>query len=299
MRGWGSAVAAPVAAWLLSMGVAAAAQNVDAPTQTTNAGTEASDAEQRWWEHDIWADPERGFHYYPPPERRKPPAQRKSGTPPSNAAARKPLEQITDIEELRAERERRLNTAVMQPTPENMRAYLEVNTLMLRKSALFSDMWRRTVWEHPEFDFNTQHPFANFAQADLRQMRSRQKAEIATGLSQSHGLLFFYKASCPYCKLQAPVLRMLSSQYGIEVLAISLDGSVMEEWPEAKPDNGISMVVSGGRGIDIVPTLYLVSRATRQAIALGSGVLALDEIIERMYLLTQTKPGEGLAGGLR
>ena len=60
------------------------------------------------------------------------------------------LKSIPTIEGLREERERRLNTAVMNPTEENMKLYLEANHFVQEKSALFADQWRRVAWQNPD-----------------------------------------------------------------------------------------------------------------------------------------------------
>ncbi len=282
-------------AGLFSLTSALFAQTLPRTPDSAEAKPEAAAPAVPWWEQDIWKDPERGFHYYPEPRR----PREKPENKPKEPISRKSLKDIADLDELKAERERRLKAAVMNPSTENMVAYLEANTLVLQKSAMFADVWRRTVWTHPEFSFNAQNPTANFAQAELRQARMMAREDTARDLAGDHGLLFFYRSDCPYCKLQAPVLRRLSERYGIEVLAISLDGGPLDGWPEAKPDNGISNVVSLGRGIEAVPALYLVSRDRRQAVLLGAGVLALDDIVERMHVLAKVGVGEGLAGGVR
>lgn len=295
MPGRISTLEALAIAGLFSVTSALFAQTLSRTPDAAEAKPEAAAPAVPWWEQDIWKDPERGFHYYP--ELRRP--RQKPEDQPKEPAARKSLKDITDLDELKAERERRLKAAVMNPSTENMVAYLEANTLVLQKSAMFADVWRRTVWTHPQFDFNARNPTANFAQVELRQARLMEREGTARDLAADHGLLFFYRSDCPYCKLQAPVLRTLSERYGIEVLPVSLDGGPLEGWPEAKPDNGISRVVSQGRGIEAVPALYLVSRDARQALLLGSGVLAMDEIVERMHVLTKVGVGDGPAGGVR
>lgn len=292
-----AAAQALIAPSLVCLALLATAQ-VAGPAAAADLDKSAvSDATDKWWEADIWRDPERGFFYYPPERARAKP--RRPEAPKQPAAAPRPIKEITDHDELKAERDRRLKVAIMAPTPENMSAYLEANTYMMQKSAMFSDMWRRTVWSNAEFDFNVQNPNANFAQVELRQARTALKNQTLKDIGRDFGLLFFYRADCSQCKLQAPVLRMLGQSHGIEVLPVSLDGGPLEGWPEARPDNGISTVVSQGRGVAAVPTLYLVSRDTRRSVMLGSGVLAADEIIDRVHVLTQLAPGEDVAGGIR
>lgn len=78
----------------------------------------------------------------------------------------------------------------------------------------------------------------------------------------------------------------------MSVLTVSMDGGPIPLFPDAKRDNGISMIVSGGAGIEIVPAVYLVNRRTNEAIPLGTGVLAAEDIAERIRVITRTKPGQ-------
>lgn len=75
-------------------------------------------------------------------------------------------------------------------------------------------------------------------------------------------------------------------------MAISMDGGPIPSFPDAVPDNGISMVVSNGQGIQTVPAIYLVKRDTLEVFPIGTGILAADEIADRVWILTQTKPGD-------
>ena len=79
---------------------------------------------------------------------------------------------------------------------------------------------------------------------------------------------------------------------GIPILTVSLDGRPISMFPDAKPDNGISVIASGGNGIQTVPAVYLIDRKTQKMTALGTGVIAGEELAERIRVLTMTKPGE-------
>jgi conjugal transfer pilus assembly protein TraF len=270
-------------------GAVTAQEAVDAPPEQAAPAlvVPPSGADAVWFERDVWREGDRGFHYYPP----------ERDAPVKAKPKKRDLKAITNIEELQAEVKLRRSAAIMDPSEANMKAYLEANTLMMAKSAMFADMWKRTVWTNPEFDYTAVQPTANFALADLKNARLDNKAAWMRGLSRDFGLVFFYRGDCPYCKLQAPVLQMLSRTYGVEVLPVSMDGAPIEGFTNARPDNGISMRLSQGKGVRMVPALYLVARETQESVLLGTGVMAVDEIVERVHVLTQLKPGEGLGGG--
>jgi conjugal transfer pilus assembly protein TraF len=246
-------------------------------------------AESDWWGSDPWSNPERGFNWYPPDEQKQSVKKTEIEKNPFNG---KNIRQITSVEALRKEVVRLRDQAILEPTEKNIYAYLDANQYVMDKSSYFADMWRRVVWQHPEIDYNVRNPQANFAQTAIKERRGLESESLIEQLSKTHGILFFFRGDCDFCHIQAPVLKMLRDRYRMEVLAVSMDSKGIKEFPNAKRDNGISMMVSQGRGIDIVPAMYLISKDKKQIVQLGAGVLAMDELVERIRVLVATKPGE-------
>lgn len=237
-----------------------------------------------WWNGTPWVDPERGFNWYPPDA---PPRK-------SQKSAQKPksIKEMTTMEDLQKELSRLKDTAVMKPTPENVRTYLEAQTYVMDKGSMFADVARRVVWTTPSVDYNNRSPVANYALLEKKDIRRIQQEQTMADLSRDYGLMFFFKSDCEYCHAQAPILQLLERNYGMAILPVSLDGKALPQYPHAKADNGISLKVSNGAGIEVTPTLYLVHRQSRQAVLIGTGALALEEIVERIRVLTRTKPGQ-------
>ena len=249
--------------------------------------------DQSWWNDSPWANPDRGFNWYPPDAPRVPKKIEPAAKPaPRAPAPPKNIREMKSVEEIRKELVRLRDVAIMTPTQANVLAYLDANNFMMDKSSTFSDTWRRVVWQNPQVDYNTRSPVASFAQTALKDKRQIDQGAVMAALAKTHGVLFFYRSDCEFCKLQAPIMQMLNQRYGIEVLAVSVDGGGIREFPNAKLDNGISLVVTQGRGVQTVPALFLVSRDQKQVLQLGSGVLAMDEIVERARVLTTTQVGE-------
>jgi len=118
--------------------------------------------------------------------------------------------------------------------------------------------------------------------------RLQQQKQAITDIAKTHGLFFFFKSSCPYCHRLAPILRTLSNQYGLEILPISLDGGGLPEYPSPRMDNGLARQL----GIRSVPALYLVDPSRRDIMPIGFGLMSLNEIVNRIHVLTRTRPGE-------
>ncbi len=241
---------------------------------------------QDFWSTDVWQSADRGFLFYGPHEVKE---------------KDKPvdLSKITTVEALHAERDRRLNAAIMDPTMENIAAYQAINTLMLEKSALFADMWRRSLWMHPQYDFTTQHPSANFAQVALKDSRDTARLNDIKTLAADWGLIVVIAPDCAYCDLMAPIAQKLTDAFGFEVLAINAGKRASAAWPMAKPDNGTLRLLMErtNEPITTTPTIFLVHRDRTRIHRVATGVVALEELIHRMHTVTSVPPGHSLFGG--
>lgn len=274
----------------------ASAQGVNASASVDEQQGEESTqdaAKPNWWESDVWSDGDRGFNWYPPEKR--PRAKKKDAKKPEQpvvAAKPKNLREIKDLQELQREIKRIKETAIFDPTPENVHRYLQAQEYVMSQSQLFADTARRVVWQNPDVDPQTRSPQANYSLTNQRLRAVNRRYEVLSELGKSHGLVFFFKSDCPYCHDMAPVMRAMEAQYGIEVLPVSLDGRGIEAFPAPRPDNGISRFVTNGEGVHTVPAVYLVSNDKKTVMLVGSGALAMDEIAERVRVLMTVKPGQ-------
>lgn len=249
-----------------------------------------------WWSGDIWKEEERGFNWYPPDEvvKAKPSRSAPKKEEPESIAQpkRKALKDMKTFDEVEKEVNRLRELAVFEPSSENVLTYLRAQEYVLSKSSTFADTARRVVWQNPDVDYNNKNPVANYSQMSKKERMNEKRNDVVADIAKTHGLVFFFKSDCPYCHDMAPVLRALENQYGVQVMAVSMDGGVVPGFPNPRRDNGISKFVSNGEGITTVPALYLVANQTKTVTSLGTGALAMDEITERIRVLLTTKPGQ-------
>lgn len=226
-------------------------------------------SESNFWTEDVWVSPDRGFLFYQ--EKVSPEKE-------------KPLPEFETVEELKAEAQRRLNVAVMDPSEANLKAYLAINTLMLEKSNRFAKRWQETLWANPAFDHTVVHPNANFAQVALKDEAKQNKEAAIKQLASQAGLVVLVQSGCSFCSMMAPVIERLSQESGFSVLPISIKGDVASEWPNAKPDNGIvkRLMSLSGSVPTVTPAVFLVSRDGQSAELIASGALSLEDLKERL-----------------
>ena len=252
----------------------------------TVLGAGAVGAEWRSWCGDPGTGASLGWHFYCDREdenedRAAPPA------PPSAAAeegtATERIEAMRKaLEEARAE-------AILDPTPAKVTAYLRLQQETLQRAAIFSDAFRRTVWATPELDYTLRRPVGALAKQVWSDERRVARDAALARLGERYGLIYLGHAGCAGCKVFGPLLRAFASRHGLDVLAVSLSGEALEGWPEAVADNGRAQKL--GLGNAPVPALVLFDIQTKRVIPVGFGVMAEDQMAERIFALTALEPG--------
>ena len=193
-----------------------------------------------------------------------------------------------ELKQLRETMEKKKALAIMKPTPENMKSYIAAQEAVMDRSSYFSDQWRRVIWQNPELNYQLRNPINNSAIPVQKLARDEAQEKTMKNLAKEWGIFFFFKSDCPFCHKMAPILKYVAERYGITVFPISLDGKGLPEFPNPQTNNGMAQRLD----IKQVPTLYLGNIKDRRLMPLSSGVVSANDIVERIYVLTQTKPGE-------
>ena len=229
-----------------------------------------------------------GWHFYcdgeedrqeaePPPAQPSPPA-----AVDEQSATDRILALRKALEEARAE-------AILNPTTENVTAYLRLQQETLQRAAVFSDAFRRTVWATPALDYTLKRPVGALAKQVWSDERRQARDRALASLKDRYGLIYLGHAGCAGCKVFGPLLRAFAMRHGLDVLAVSLTGAALEGWPEAVADQGRAARL--GLGNAPVPALVLFDTRTKRVLPVGFGVMAEDEMAERIFALTALEPG--------
>ncbi|MCF8005111.1 MAG: conjugal transfer protein TraF [Chromatiaceae bacterium] len=180
---------------------------------------------------------------------------------------------------LRENLERYRDQAIDDPSPNNVALYLYLQRLVLDKAERFAEATQRAVWADPLLDETTRRPLATFA-ANLANREAGAARDAALNLiAEQAGLWFFYRADCPYCEAQAPLLDLLTTRYGLAVRAVALDGRPLPGgfFPSFATDVGQAKAL----GVVSTPALFLV-RPPAGVVPIAQGVLSLAELQERL-----------------
>ncbi len=248
-------------------------------------GAPAAGGEWRSWCAEPGSGSSLGWHFYcdrqeerqeaaPPPVPRSPEQ--------TTSATERILELRRALEEARAE-------AILDPTPEKVTAYLRLQQETLQRAAVFSDAFRRTVWATPELDYTLRRPVGALAKQVWSDGRRQARDAALARLGERYGLIYLGHAGCAACRVFGPLLRAFAQRHGLDVLAVSLTGAALEGWPEAVADRGRAARL--GLGDTPVPALVLFDARTKKVLPVGFGVMAEDEMAERIFALTALEPG--------
>jgi conjugal transfer pilus assembly protein TraF len=187
------------------------------------------------------------------------------------------------IEAQRKVLETKLHAAIVEPTRENLIAYITAQKALMDQSEKFSEMWKQVVMTTPSLDETLVHPVDQNARHVYYTQKHQDLEKRIKKLSAEYGLFFFFRKNCGYCHQFAPVVKRFSQKYGWSVLSISLDGGTLPEFPAARQNNGIAERLQ----ITHVPALIALHPKTGQLIPLAYGLISESEIEQRVELLTR------------
>lgn len=268
----------------------------------------ASDAAQEYCGRDL------GMWFYC---QRPEPAPEEKAAPTSQSAPSTPVE-VLELQAYQRDLEEARSMAVWRPTPETVERYYRLQQVALEKGGLFADYYRRLTWTNPDLDYTVRRPVTEIAKHGWTDDRLADRDLFLRGVSGRVGVFYVYRGSCGACSIASPIVRAFADRYGMTVRAISSDGAPNSHFPSAVRDQG--QLAAWGVGQTTPALLFFQQsdmdprtgqiRPTRvrgsngQAMELlpclkpqgcltyaGAGVMALDDIAERLFVLLSKEPG--------
>lgn len=246
-----------------------------------------------------------------PPE--TPPEPAKNGPVPDEA-------EIARFEAFRAALDRAAKLAVWNPTRSNVERYYRLQQQALNQSSLFSDEYRRLVWSTPELDYAVKRPVSELGKRDWVETRTADRELFLKRIADSVGLFYVFRGNCSPCRVFSPIVRDFAARYALTVRGVSVDGSTTNAVATAFVDRG--QLRSWGIGNPTTPSILLFQNSSLdpqtgavkpQRVRLsddrvvevapclkprgcltyvGAGVMSQEDLLERIYVMLATRPGE-------
>lgn len=224
-----------------------------------------------------------GWHWYQDQEAEV----RKQELDRKNVQKQPILSPSQQIEAQRKALEAKLHVAIVEPTQENLIAYITAQKALMDQSQKFSEMWQQVVMTTPSLDETLAHPVDQNARHIYYTEQHNKLKKSIMRLASEYGLFFFFRKNCAYCHQFAPIVKRFSQKHGWSVLGISLDGGTLPEFPNAQQNNGIAERLN----ISHVPALIAIHPKSGQLIPLAYGLVSESEIEQRAELLTRLIDG--------
>ena len=180
--------------------------------------------------------------------------------------------------------------AILDPSEANMVAFMKFQRQQSDRASLMADVFERTLIAHPDMDYNLQRPVSALGKQNWLEQRNQEIATTMLQLKQRYGVFFFFASRSRPSAVEAPILRSLADNYGLTVVAVSEDGGPSQEFPDYLVDTGQRRAM-GLPGKD-VPMIALFDTASHKTVLIATGVVAADDVMQRIFLLTKTEPGK-------
>jgi len=205
-----------------------------------------------------------------------------SAPPPAETATQR-MEKITaELRELKAR-------AILEPSPENITAYIRFQREQLDRSSLFSDVWQRAVWQDPDLDYTQLRPVSTLGKRQWLDQRKLDRDSVLNSLKDRYGLFYFFAQGCAPCGIMSPILKSVADSHRIPVMAVSTDGGPSDVFPRYVVDSGQRERM--GLDSKVTPAIVLFDSRTKRAIPIGYGIMAADELMDRIFTLVATEAG--------
>lgn len=221
-----------------------------------------------------------GEWFYCEKPKAKPSDQRAAN--PSQSSAEQLAAISKQLEEMKAR-------AILEPTTENVSAYIAFQREQLNRASSFADMWRRTIWQNPELDYTLQRPVNQLGKRTWLDNRTADRNRVLGSISKRYGVFYFYSSACAACEVFGPIMRSVSDRFGLTVMAVSLDGGPSKAFPNFTVDTGQYRAM--GMHGQQVPAPVLFDTVTKRPMPIGYGMMAADEVMDRIFTLTSVEPG--------
>ena len=200
-----------------------------------------------------------------------------------------PLNAVTQLEAITTELRELKARAILEPTNENVTAYVRFQRAQLDRASLFSDVWQRAIWQDPDLDYTLQRPVSTLGKRQWQDARTSERNNVMQNLGRRYGLFYFFAQSCGACEIMSPIVQSVAGTWSITVRAISTDGGPSRHFP----NYSVETTQRSKMGLEpkITPAVVLWDAELRRAIPIGYGVMSADELLDRIYLLTTKEAG--------
>lgn len=249
------------------------------PEPANSATTESSTTSSGFY-----SGKEDGWFWYKDPVTPKP-IKKPEPKPSQKASAHPPKDDAMSVAWLRKKLPELLDTAIDNPTHENVAAYLAAQRVVLDKAQRFQEEAQMVSLTEPLLDQTSRVPVTGYTKNAFMDTNYKAKeAAIKYLATNTGGLFVFVESTCQYCKAQALQANAFAREYGFDLRYITVDGKSFSEVGNQTivPDNGIAQKL----GIKIFPTTVFVVPPSSYLIV-SQGMMSQADLKDRILMAAE------------
>lgn len=184
------------------------------------------------------------------------------------------------LAQAKKELEEKLADAILEPTQENIVAYIKLQKKWLDRSSKFSEEWSKILLDLPQLDPTIGFPVSHYGRQVYRRIDNEKKQERISELSQDYALIFFYEGESKVSQAFSLVVQEFGKKYDWEIAGVSCDGTMIKGFQINRVDNALSEQF----GINVFPALFAVTPNKQEAVPIAYGLVSFDKIENNLLL---------------
>ncbi len=158
--------------------------------------------------------------------------------------------------------------AVMTLQPEDVTAYKTMQDISRRKAVAYMNVDRVITQQNPELSLEHDAPMLPTSRMAENRVAKQDIDSVLENSRERYGLIVFNSEGCPYCEQQKSVLRSYQMFHKWDVKHVDI----------AQAPGAAEMF-----NVEITPTIILVKKGSKDFFPISSGVIALDQLKDRVY----------------
>ena len=202
---------------------------------------------------------------------------------PNGTSAPKALTATERLEAQKKAFEEAKALAILEPTLENVANAQRHHNFIMEQASDFQKSWTTAELLDPGYKKIVTSP----GSLKIKE-KEQEKAmtEDLKALAKEFGLIFAFKADCPYCHQFAPLVKDFSSKYGFSVQGLSKSDDCFDGMTCSKNE---AALVAVNPQLEF-PMLHLANPKTNEVIPLARGYIGLDALMMNVkYAITYLK----------
>lgn len=215
-----------------------------------------------------------GWYYYQSSKEKK--EKSKYSDPKSAHAA---------FETQKKELQQSLSRAILDPSQEHVKDYMQKQKQWVDKSSDFASTWQQLLLENPLL--GSLEPTADSGLLLKRKVETQSRLNLMHALSDKCFLLFFFEGGDVFSSQAARVVQSFNQLHNWPIKAVSLNGQGLDELESYEEDKGISQIAH----VSVTPSYFMVNPEENLIIPIGSGFLSVDQLEKNIELQIQYLKG--------